>query len=182
MVDRYNKHTNDGPGTLVGNWHEEKALRELTGFGRSEPFEHIPKKDGEPMKIKGTGATVTRIHGELWEDTLKATNHEYGTCFNKASTLRKVGRREELLRQEIEADIQREFSQTQMQKDEEAKRRLFDTTNRTDFAWKNTTEPVGRRVMKTQDGGPAEATDDQFAMEHKLRPRTLRQTQHTKQA
>jgi hypothetical protein len=177
MVDRYNKHAKGGHGTLVGNWHEEKALRELTGHGRSQPTEHIPKSDGEPLKQRDTGATVTRIHGELWEDMLAATNHEYGTCFNKASTLRKVGRREEMLQQEIEAQVQQEFLTTQMQRDEEAKRRAFDTTNRTAFDWKLSQDPLGRRVMKTQDGQPSEATDDQFAMEHKLRPRALRQPQ-----
>jgi hypothetical protein len=30
----YNKFTKSGKGTLVGNWAEERALREFTGVGR----------------------------------------------------------------------------------------------------------------------------------------------------
>ena len=30
----YNKFTNVGKGTLVGNWPEERAIREFTGVGR----------------------------------------------------------------------------------------------------------------------------------------------------
>lgn len=35
MVDAaYNKHTKGGHGTLVGNWQEERDLRNFTGEGR----------------------------------------------------------------------------------------------------------------------------------------------------
>jgi hypothetical protein len=30
----YNKFTANGKGTLVGNWAEERTLREFTGVGR----------------------------------------------------------------------------------------------------------------------------------------------------
>ena len=30
----YNKFTNSGKGTLVGNWAEERSLREFSGVGR----------------------------------------------------------------------------------------------------------------------------------------------------
>jgi hypothetical protein len=30
----YNKFTSKGKGTLVGNWAEERALREFSGVGR----------------------------------------------------------------------------------------------------------------------------------------------------
>jgi hypothetical protein len=30
----YNKFTESGKGTLVGNWNEERSLREFTGVGR----------------------------------------------------------------------------------------------------------------------------------------------------
>ena len=30
----YNKKLDEGKGTLVGNWQEERALREFTGVGR----------------------------------------------------------------------------------------------------------------------------------------------------
>ena len=40
----YNKYTNKGNGSLVGNWNEERSLREFTGVGRRVVNEHIPKK------------------------------------------------------------------------------------------------------------------------------------------
>ena len=30
----YNKFTSSGKGTLVGNWNEERSLREFSGVGR----------------------------------------------------------------------------------------------------------------------------------------------------
>jgi hypothetical protein len=32
----FNKYTAQGKGTLVGNWAEERSLREFTGVGRYE--------------------------------------------------------------------------------------------------------------------------------------------------
>jgi len=40
----YNKFTAQGKGTLVGNWAEERSLREFTNVGRTITREHIPKK------------------------------------------------------------------------------------------------------------------------------------------
>jgi hypothetical protein len=43
--DAYNKFLTDGgrSGTLVGNWFEERSIREATGEGRSVPQRHIPR-------------------------------------------------------------------------------------------------------------------------------------------
>ena len=30
----YNKYADKGSGTLIGNWNEERALREFSGVGR----------------------------------------------------------------------------------------------------------------------------------------------------
>lgn len=32
----YNKGLNQGKGTLIGNWYEERSMREFTGVGRYE--------------------------------------------------------------------------------------------------------------------------------------------------
>lgn len=40
----YNKSNDAGKGTLVGNWYEERSLRDFTGVGRSIVKEHIPKR------------------------------------------------------------------------------------------------------------------------------------------
>mmetsp|Transcript_92761 Transcript_92761/g.276691 ORF Transcript_92761/g.276691 Transcript_92761/m.276691 type:complete len:448 (-) Transcript_92761:140-1483(-) len=43
--DAYNKDigSHTGQGTLVGNWYEERCLREAVGEGRSVPQRHIPR-------------------------------------------------------------------------------------------------------------------------------------------
>lgn len=43
--DAYNKNLTDGTraGTLVGNWFEERVIRDATGEGRSVPQRHIPR-------------------------------------------------------------------------------------------------------------------------------------------
>jgi hypothetical protein len=43
--DAFNKYLTDGgrSGTLVGNWFEERSIREATGEGRSVPQRHIPR-------------------------------------------------------------------------------------------------------------------------------------------
>jgi len=41
--DAYNKYVGDGPGTMVGNWSEERALRDATGEGRTLPQRHLPR-------------------------------------------------------------------------------------------------------------------------------------------
>lgn len=43
----YNKYTQNGNGSLVGNWNEERSLREFTGVGRRVVNEHIPKRLGQ---------------------------------------------------------------------------------------------------------------------------------------
>lgn len=34
-------------GTLVGNWQEERVMKDFTGYGRTKTREHIPKKNGD---------------------------------------------------------------------------------------------------------------------------------------
>lgn len=41
--DAYNKQLTEGQGTLIGNWYEERVLRESCGEGRTVPQRHIPR-------------------------------------------------------------------------------------------------------------------------------------------
>jgi len=41
--DAYNKFLQEGAGTLIGNWLEERSIREATGEGRTVPQRHIPR-------------------------------------------------------------------------------------------------------------------------------------------
>ena len=67
----YNKYTNKGTGTLVGNWNEERSLREFTGVGRRIVNEHIPKRhcqfDTPIINEKPCDNTTERIYGERLE-------------------------------------------------------------------------------------------------------------------
>ena len=41
--DDYNKSLVEGAGTLIGNWCEERVLRDSCGEGRTVPQRHIPR-------------------------------------------------------------------------------------------------------------------------------------------
>mmetsp|Transcript_54684 Transcript_54684/g.127913 ORF Transcript_54684/g.127913 Transcript_54684/m.127913 type:complete len:466 (-) Transcript_54684:82-1479(-) len=41
--DAYNKYTKEGVGTLIGNWYEERSIRDATGESRTVPQRHIPR-------------------------------------------------------------------------------------------------------------------------------------------
>ena len=66
---RYNKFYNakHNHGSLIGNWQEEKALRDFTGVGRTIIREHIPKKaldfENPISSDKPMDSTMQRIYG-----------------------------------------------------------------------------------------------------------------------
>jgi len=73
--DAYNKNIHndvgaDGAGTLIGNWFEERALRESTGEGRSVPQRHIPRSGlledftKTPSVYRKGDDTFSRVYGE----------------------------------------------------------------------------------------------------------------------
>jgi len=69
MVDAaFNKFRGkNGNGTLIGNWQEERDLRDFTGEGRTVTKTHIPKRhlDFEnPIEGKTFDNTNQRIYGE----------------------------------------------------------------------------------------------------------------------
>lgn len=66
---RFNKHhSGKGAGSLIGNWQEERELRDFTGVGRTVIREHIPKKaldfENPISHGKKFDNTVHRIYGE----------------------------------------------------------------------------------------------------------------------
>mmetsp|Transcript_7079 Transcript_7079/g.12183 ORF Transcript_7079/g.12183 Transcript_7079/m.12183 type:complete len:467 (-) Transcript_7079:92-1492(-) len=70
--DAYNKFldTSERAGTLIGNWFEERSIREATGEGRSVPQRHIPRSGllTDWTKVPSTGPrkqdnTFERIYG-----------------------------------------------------------------------------------------------------------------------
>lgn len=63
-------------GTLIGNWQEERSLRDFTGVGRTIVREHIPKRCGnleDPIiSDKKFDVTFDRIHGERKPEGMKS--------------------------------------------------------------------------------------------------------------
>jgi hypothetical protein len=169
MGDAYNKHTKQGAGTLEGNWYEERVMRELTGHGRSAVLEHVPYRDGEPVYRKPRDGTDVRLHGEPNEDLLLGTNHLYGTAKNPADGFRRQGRREQEFLNKITEEVLAEQRAKEAEEEEYRNSRYFETTVKGTYLWNEPNQPVGKRVMKTQDLRPAEAVDEVWAVEHGIR-------------
>jgi hypothetical protein len=97
----YNKY-HKARGTLIGNWYEERSLRDFTGVGRyfgnlvidlyrTIVKEHIPKKHlnfEEPIRTdKKFDNTHDRIHGHRRDELMYSENYHYGKNKNPADEL-----------------------------------------------------------------------------------------------
>ena len=93
----FNKFTAQGRGTLIGNWNEERSLREFTGVGRTIVKSHIPKRhlDFEnPIAVpKLVDSTQDRIYGEVKPQPMVTETSTIGTGFNPADNLARVGKK-----------------------------------------------------------------------------------------
>lgn len=170
MADAFNKFAKEAAGTLVGNWQEERELRELTGHGRNYPINHVPRVQGDPVYTRARDGTDKRINGVDYPlETLNTFNYEYGKAVNPADSLPKVGKREQLLKSQINEIISKE----QEAKREEERRlketRFFDTTTKSTFNWVTPDPNIGKRVMKDQHGRDIDMSDPEFAVEHGFR-------------
>jgi hypothetical protein len=111
MADfRYNKlretKGNPGGGTLIGNWQEERELRDFTGIGRTIIRDHIPKKHLDfENPIDTTGKrfdnTVHRIYGEADQQKFNTNNTEYGTGKHSTAGIARFGRKDQMREAEI---------------------------------------------------------------------------------
>lgn len=93
----YNKYVNQGKGTLVGNWNEERSLREFTGIGRRVVKEHIPKRhcdfDQPIISDKPYDNTNQRIYGEKLQAPMFSETYSIGKSTNPADALPKAGKK-----------------------------------------------------------------------------------------
>lgn len=93
----YNKYVTSGKGTLVGNWNEERSLREFTGVGRRVVKEHIPKKhcdfDTPIVSDKPYDNTNQRIYGEKLDAPMFSETYHIGKSTNPADALPKAGKK-----------------------------------------------------------------------------------------
>ncbi len=150
----YNKQLNRGKGTLVGNWYEERAMRDFTGVGRTIIREHIPKRHlnfEEPIKVtKQFDNTHDRIYGQKRDELMYTENFYYGKGKNPADALPKIGQKTSKLEQEMYFQVQEEMRLKAEEEERLRNMRYFETTTGKNFQKKELTEnTVGRWVMKT---------------------------------
>ena len=122
MADNFNKFGVKTHGTLIGNWEEERELKDFTGISRTIPKQHIPKKhlDFESTIERNFKEDVTydRIHGNRVNTDFHSEAWGIGKGKNKADTLPSKGKRTANLEQDIQAQVYEELKQ----KEEEEKR------------------------------------------------------------
>lgn len=143
--------------------------------------EHIPKRhlDFEnPIKTdKVFDNTVDRIYGLTEQQIMRPTCLDYGTGYNPADDLPKVGRKTQNFEREIALQVAQEMKEKQEREDAVRQQRCFDTTSRTYHDQKSLVEnQIGRKVMYTQDGvsvGMAER-DQQLIVETGMFRRTAK--------
>lgn len=175
----YNKFETKAHGTLVGNWQEERELKDTTGVARTIPKPHIPKKhlDFEnPVQTDFKGDdTKARIYGQQTTTLFKSENNGYGRGYNKALSLPTKGSKTKNLEKEIEQQVLQEMKEKEEEQERIRNMRYFDSTTRTTYVKQDyTANEVGKRVMKTQDGQKLsdKERDEELTVEHGFGRRT----------
>lgn len=111
--NNFNKFTGKAKGTLIGNWEEERELKDFTGTSRSIPKQHVPKKHldfNTPINnIFPNDVTHERIHGEKVQADFHSETWGIGKGKNKADTLPVRGKRTAELEREIQNKILQEL-------------------------------------------------------------------------
>ena len=129
----YNKFSKAGHGTLVGNWQEERDLRDFTGEGRTITREHIPKKhldfENPIVATKNFDNTANRIYGESRPEIMTTNNTEYGTGKSSTAGIARIGRKNDMLEREIANSVAREMQEKRDALARKQNERYFDTTN-----------------------------------------------------
>jgi len=129
----------------------------VSNLVRTVTKEHIPKRhlDFEnPITWgKAFDNTYNRINGEPKPEIMTTNNHTYGTGKNKAESFPTMGKKTKIVEQEIARKVAEEMREKERQIDAQKEVRYFDTTHRGTFEPKDlTSNVVGRKVMRTQDG------------------------------
>ena len=170
-------------GVLIGNWEEERELKDFTGTSRTIAKEHIPKKHldfetNNSNKYKGDN-THDRIHGERLETQFKSENNGYGRGYNAADHLPTKGQRTANLERQIEMQVMDELRQKEEEEERIRNMRYFDSTTKTTFVKQDYgANTVGKRVMKTQNGAELSLInkDEELTVEHGFGRRTQKTT------
>ncbi|KAL4442819.1 hypothetical protein ABPG74_010708 [Tetrahymena malaccensis] len=180
-LESYNKQLQKGQGTLIGNWWEERELRDVTGIGRSAhnyaKLKSTISQTGaqslykESPQIESVNDTNERTMGKKFNHIPNTTNSEYGKGFNKADQLPRTGPVHLRTQQQMINHIKQELNEIEQQKEIQRNVRYFQTTTQTEFGAKEHAMAgctVGRRVMRTQNGQPItpDNRDEDILVDH----------------
>lgn len=137
--DAFNKNIlndagEEGAGTLIGNWAEERVLREATGEGRTVPQRHVPRSGllqdftKTPSVYKKGDDTFNRVYGPKSNHNPEPASRTIGAPDRHAGKIAHVGPLEQTLKAG-----RTELAENEVQEEEEiiakqANTRRFDTT------------------------------------------------------
>jgi Ca2+-binding EF-hand superfamily protein len=179
----YNKTGSMAHGTLVGNWQEERELKDFTGTARTIAKQHIPKKhldfDSDIAKDYAGDITHDRIYGQRQDAIMKSENNGYGRSYNRADALPTKGKKTAIIEREIEQQVMEELRQKEENEERIRNMRYFDSTAKTTYTKQDySANVVGKRVMKTQNGQSlmTEPKDEELTVEHGFGRRTQKTT------
>jgi len=162
--ESYNKSTNNGTGTLMENWFEEKVLREDTGVGRAKSRGHVNKVHddlfrkpvGELTSVyqqdAGNDATFGRVFGRAQEPNYQS---DYRNQFANKKNYQEpqFGKRFEMMQQQHLNQIDNELASKSQNNQDFDNQRYLNSTYDNEFAPKNIgVNVIGRRVMRDQNG------------------------------
>ena len=141
--------------------------------------EHIPKKhldlENPIVTDKVFDSTANRIYGESRPEIMRPTCLDYGTGRNPADNIARSGRKTQNIEQQIAQQVAWEMKEKAEAEERERARRYFSTTNGSYHDDKDlTSNVVGRKVMRTQDGKlvPSADRDNQLIVETGMFRRT----------
>lgn len=153
--DAYNKYLTDPGrgGTLIGNWFEERSIREATGEGRTVPQRHIPRSglltdwtkvpDAGPRKQDNTfertygpkfnlkAVPLSKVIGAGEEDV--TGENPIAPIVQAEGRIARVGARELACRVARREAAEKELQAEERERERKANERSFDTTAGCEF-------------------------------------------------
>lgn len=171
-TDGYNKYAQSGHGTLVANWFEEEVLRKRTGEGRTIAGTHIPKTreelfDRPPEELNfavdSRANTMARTMPDNRIDKFESTNHQYGQFDRKVEKVPKTSIKSRTIEKQFLAQCEKDYEVYKQQFEPEQYK--YATTNQVEHGPKPFgTEPIGKKVIKDQDGKPIPLSERDFEL------------------
>jgi len=137
--DAFNKNIKndageDGAGTLMANWFEERVLREATGEGRTVPQRHVPRSGlledftKVPLVVMKKDDTFNRVYGPKVECEAVAASKTIGVPDRHAGKIVHKGPQAELLETGRFQAAEEEVVAEEAEYAKEAQVRRFDMT------------------------------------------------------